>query len=522
MARRGGYTRALTQGRRYAEQQQRAQIQAATQVARAAERARLAYEQAQRADASETARLYTASRLAEVALLNEQLDAKVTHLETILHETLAVDDYLDLSTLKTFPELPAFDSVAHAPEEAPDLQAYLPAETKGLRKLLPGVAHAHARRVEEAQARYDADLAAYTTRETARRRDLAEARAAHERYIAQLHAETAAQHEQIDDLQRALSAGEPEAITHYVTLVLDASVYPADFPRRFKLAFVPESRQLVLEYDLPPFTVVPEERAYKYVKAQDEMTATMRPAAQRKALYASLVAQITLRTLHEIYEADRYAHIETIVLNGYVNSIDPGTGRPARTCVITVRATRDIFTNLDLSRVDPIACLKTLSASVSKSPAELAPVRPVLEFSMVDPRFIEQTDVLSDLDQRPNLMDLTPNEFESLIANLFQKMGLETRLTQASRDGGVDCVAFDQRPILGGKVVIQAKRYKHTVGVSAVRDLYGTVQNEGASKGILVTTSGYGKAAFDFAKQNTRGRRPRLRCPLSGRTLNLT
>src|SRR5579862_9274583 len=78
-------------------------------------------------------------------------------------------------------------------------------------------------------------------------------------------------------------------------------------------------------------------------------------------------------------------------------------------------------------------------------------------------------------------------------------MGLETRQTQASRDGGVDCVAWDNRPILGGKVIIQAKRYKNTVGVSAVRDLFGTVHNEGASKGILVTTSGYGKAAFDFA-----------------------
>src|SRR5579863_8564213 len=84
--------------------------------------------------------------------------------------------------------------------------------------------------------------------------------------------------------------------------------------------------------------------------------------------------------------------------------------------------------------------------------------------------------------------------------HLFQKMGLETRQTQASRDGGVDCVAYDPRPIFGGKVVIQAKRYKHTVGVSAVRDLYGTMQNEGASKGILVTTSGYGKASFEFAE----------------------
>jgi restriction system protein len=78
-------------------------------------------------------------------------------------------------------------------------------------------------------------------------------------------------------------------------------------------------------------------------------------------------------------------------------------------------------------------------------------------------------------------------------------MGLDTKLTQPSRDGGVDCIAFDSRPILGGKVVIQAKRYKNTVGVSAVRDLFGTLHNEGASKGILVTTSGYGRAAYDFA-----------------------
>jgi restriction system protein len=124
-----------------------------------------------------------------------------------------------------------------------------------------------------------------------------------------------------------------------------------------------------------------------------------------------------------------------------------------------------------LANVDPLACLKALSAGVSRSPAELVPVRPILEFDMVDPRFVEEADVLSGLDQRPNLMELTPGEFESLITNLFEKMALETRMTQASRDGGVDCVAYDPRPIFGGKVVIQAKRYKNTVGVSAVRSL---------------------------------------------------
>lgn len=164
-----------------------------------------------------------------------------------------------------------------------------------------------------------------------------------------------------------------------------------------------------------------------------------------------------------------------------------------------MRASKETFSRLDLSQVEPIACLNGLNAAISRRPHELLPVRPILEFDMVDPRFIQEGDVLGALDDRPNLMELSPKEFESLISNLFEKMGLETRQTQATRDGGVDCVAWDPRPIFGGKVIIQAKRYKNTVGVSAVRDLFGTMQNEGASKGILVTTSGYGKSSFEFA-----------------------
>lgn len=61
-------------------------------------------------------------------------------------------------------------------------------------------------------------------------------------------------------------------------------------------------------------------------------------------------------------------------------------------------------------------------------------------------------------------------------------------------------IAFDPDPIRGGKIVIQAKRYTNVVGVAAVIYLYGTVMNEGAAKGILVTTSDYGKESYDFAK----------------------
>lgn len=346
---------------------------------------------------------------------------------------------------------------------------------------------------------YNLAVADWQRREHARMAELAGKRAEFARQLEAAHAKAAAQHEEVAAFEQEFIAGVQDAVVSYLELVLQTSDYPEGFPHTFRLAYVPDSRQAVVEYQLPAVSVVPAIKAYRYVKSTDSVVETARPLAQIRSTYASVVGQIALRTVHELFQADGGKHLDVVVFNGILSTIDPANGRPVAPCLITLRTTREVFEQLDLAQVDPLACLKHLSAAVSKSPAELVPVRPLLEFDMVDPRFIAESDALSLLDQRPNLMELTPNEFESLIQNLFAKMGLDTRQTQASRDGGVDCVAFDSRPIFGGKVVIQAKRYRHTVGVSAVRDLYGTLQNEGASKGILVTTSGYGQASFTFA-----------------------
>ena len=203
----------------------------------------------------------------------------------------------------------------------------------------------------------------------------------------------------------------------------------------------------------------------------------------------------------EIFESDQGSHVEACCFNGYVHTVDPATGTDTQPHLISVRATKEIFGQINLARVDRQVCLRNLGAQVSRHATEAVPVRPIVDFNMTDVRFVDQTDLISGLDASTNLMDLNPFEFEQLVANLFAQMGLESKLTRSSRDGGVDCIAFDPRPVLGGKVVIQAKRYKHTVGVSAVRDLYGTMMNEGANKGILVTTSGYGPDAFQFSKE---------------------
>jgi restriction system protein len=121
-----------------------------------------------------------------------------------------------------------------------------------------------------------------------------------------------------------------------------------------------------------------------------------------------------------------------------------------------------------------------------------------------DARISAHYDVADTLDERMNLAEMDWEDFEHLVREMFAKEfsinGGEVKVTRASKDGGVDAIAYDPDPIRGGKIVIQAKRYSNTVGVSAVRDLFGTVVNEGANKGILVTTANYGPDAYSFAK----------------------
>ena len=294
--------------------------------------------------------------------------------------------------------------------------------------------------------------------------------------------------------------GNSAAIVQRSLFVLERSEYLGDFPKEYKVAYVPEPKELVVEYMLPTKHVVPTISEYRYIKTRDAIDEKARKLSEIKEIYQNVIASICLRALHELFKTDQGNYLDAIVFNGYVQTVNPATGNDIRPYVISVRVTKDSFKKINLARVDKQVCLRNLGAQVSPQPDELIAVKPVIEFDMVDKRFVENNDVISELDSRPNMMDLNPFEFENLVNNLFSKMGFEAKLTRSSRDGGIDVVAFDPRPILGGKVVIQAKRYKNVVGVSAVRDLYGSMINEGAGKGILVTTSHYGADAYDFAK----------------------
>ena len=311
------------------------------------------------------------------------------------------------------------------------------------------------------------------------------------------------QNKKIDQLRADWRAGKRVAVEAYCDMVLSNSQYDDCCRQEFKLEYGEDNRILIVDYQLPAPDTLPTLVEVKYVISRKEFVEKHLPQTKQRKLYDDLLYQITLRTIHELFEADKARVLAAVVFNGYVTSIDKRIGKKATACVLSVQADREAWGELDLRHVDPKACFRALNGVGSAKLHSITPVAPLQTLSRDDSRFVEDQAVVEGLDEGDNLAAMDWEDFEHLIREVFAKEfsegGGEVKVTQASRDGGVDAIAFDPDPIRGGKIVIQAKRYTNVVGVSAVRDLYGTVMNEGAMKGILVTTSSYGPDAHKFA-----------------------
>jgi hypothetical protein len=110
--------------------------------------------------------------------------------------------------------------------------------------------------------------------------------------------------------------------------------------------------------------------------------------------------------------------------------------------------------------------------------------------------------------RRPqDLQRLPPRDFEILLSRVFQGQGFRTELGPGSGDGGVDVRVWLRDPIGDMLTLVQAKRYASTrsIELEAVSALSGVVEDERASRGLLVTTSRFLPSSVSFAaRQNGR------------------
>ncbi len=306
----------------------------------------------------------------------------------------------------------------------------------------------------------------------------------------------------LESLILGFQQGDVSSVEESCKEVLKSIIYSDFFPVNINCQFKLETKTLIVDYQLPLVENFPNVKELKFIKTKNEYREIPISKTEKEKRYEDFIYSLVLNSVDQIYKFDMSNVIDTVAFNGWIETTDSSTGKDMNIYILSLRTHREDFIKVNLEKVLPKNCFNSFKGVSGQKLSFQMPITPVIAFDNNDRRFVEHRNI--NVQKGTNLAAMDWESFEHLIRQIFEKEfssnGGEVKVTQASQDGGVDAVAFDPDPIRGGKIVIQAKRYTNTVGVASVRDLYGTVLNEGATKGILVTTATYGPDSYKFAQ----------------------
>jgi restriction system protein len=199
--------------------------------------------------------------------------------------------------------------------------------------------------------------------------------------------------DKIEKLKNSYSQKNPEAVIQYCEMVLNNSQYPETFPKDFDLDYNSDSKLLIVEYVLPTPEDLPKLTEIKYIASKKELKEVFLSEAQLSKNYDSVIYKMTLRTLHELFEADKAEALDSIIFNGWINTIDKATGKKVNNCIVSIQAKKPEFNEINLSNVDPKTCFNHLKGIGSSKLNGITEVQPIAQISKNDKRFTPSNEV---------------------------------------------------------------------------------------------------------------------------------
>jgi restriction system protein len=304
----------------------------------------------------------------QVVRLTELLEKRLRNFEAVIRNSARVPlgSEILIPLLKAAPVKPS-------PRTAPELQPLLPAPLTFWQLLVPG---AKARQHASARAAHDRFV-----KETSQYQETEQLRQLEwEATCQQVRLHNDALLQFVDELKTSVE----KPLKTFFELLLEVTPFFPEHAPKAEVGYSRDSKHLVIDYQLPGIALVPDAAAFSYDRARQQIQVNRASAQDRKLRYANLISQLALAALSVTFRSGLDQVVECVTLNGFVHTTDPATGRKIRSCLFSVRTTRETFEQLNLARVSPTDCLKALKANVSSSPDKLLPVKPIFELSMVD------------------------------------------------------------------------------------------------------------------------------------------
>ncbi|BAZ01514.1 hypothetical protein NIES37_55160 [Tolypothrix tenuis PCC 7101] len=352
---------------------------------------------------------YLEQRLSDVDEINAEITDWINELQTILEHTLAVEDIVSFDNLRIRDTFPAMETPKQLSMALPKPKFYkLPVLPNWLIQRLPFLQQIYQQALQNAELNYQLAKQKYEEKETSRQLSIERLKANYEWRKHTAILETKKRNAEVDELEEAYYARFETAVVLYNEMVLERSEYPtlADlqyisytdenkvaFPQQFQVAYISEAKQLVIDYELPVWRIIPTIAELRYDGGKDEIYGIPRTLREIEELYENIIASITLRTISEVFAADLGQHLDWVVFNGFVQKLDSNIKKSIPLNLISVRAAKEIFSNLNFTTMDKLTCLRKLGAQISSHLTAIQPVQSIADLNIANAKVRLQEDI---------------------------------------------------------------------------------------------------------------------------------
>jgi restriction system protein len=164
----------------------------------------------------------------------------------------------------------------------------------------------------------------------------------------------------IDQFEKQYRSGGTDSVRDYCSMVLERSEYPEDIQPDFIVDYESPSRNITVRMLMPGAAIIPAVASYTYVKSRDAIDKKLRKPKEIAELYHRLLAEMALRTIHEIVEADQGGFVDAITFSGYLDSKKGKPDSVTASEIISLSVTKSRFLKIDLEAVMPVEAIKEL------------------------------------------------------------------------------------------------------------------------------------------------------------------